>query len=149
MMRANVSSLTAEQWAGVHLWPIRVYYEDTDAAGVVYHSNYLKYMERARTEWLRSAGFSQPVLAKDLGVVFVVSSMSVNFKAPAKFDDQLAVKSQIQESSGTRFQFGQTIINSDDKLICSAEINIVCVDASTFKPKRIPELIRAKLSHDN
>ncbi|NNE38492.1 MAG: tol-pal system-associated acyl-CoA thioesterase [Gammaproteobacteria bacterium] len=133
----------------MHQWPVRVYYEDTDAAGVVYHSNYLKYMERARTEWLRSAGFSQPALANDLGVVFVVGNMSINFKTPARFDDQLNVNSSILESTGTRFQFEQNIIGKDDRLICSAEVNIVCVDTLTFKPKRIPEQIKAKLSYDN
>jgi len=125
-----------------------VYYEDTDAGGVVYHSNYLKYMERARTEWLRSAGFSQPVLANDLAAVFVVANMSIDFKAPARFDDQLNIQSRILESTGTRFQFEQNIIG-DDVLICSAIVNVVCVDSVTFKPKRIPEQIKAKLSYDN
>lgn len=132
----------------MHQWPVRVYYEDTDAGGVVYHSNYLKYMERARTEWLRSAGFSQPVLANDLAAVFVVANMSIDFKAPARFDDQLNIQSRILESTGTRFQFEQNIIG-DDVLICSAIVNVVCVDSVTFKPKRIPEQIKAKLSYDN
>lgn len=132
----------------MHQWPVRVYYEDTDAGGVVYHSNYLKYMERARTEWLRSAGFSQPVLANDLAAVFVVANMSIDFKAPARFDDQLNIQSRILESTGTRFQFEQNIIGND-VLICSAIVNVVCVDSVTFKPKRIPEQIKAKLSYDN
>jgi acyl-CoA thioester hydrolase len=147
-MMADLSNLISKDTATMHQWPVRVYYEDTDAGGVVYHSNYLKYMERARTEWLRSAGFSQPVLANDLAAVFVVANMSIDFKAPARFDDQLNIQSRILESTGTRFQFEQNIIG-DDVLICSAIVNVVCVDSVTFKPKRIPEQIKAKLSYDN
>ncbi len=147
-MRANLSNPATSESAGIHSWPVRVYYEDTDAAGVVYHSNYLKYMERARTEWLRSAGYSQPVLANELGVVFVVANMTINFKAPARFDDELHIHSKVMESTGTRFQFEQNIL-SNDVLICSSIVNIVCVDPVSFKPKRIPEQIKADLSHDN
>lgn len=132
-----------------HHWQFRVYYEDTDAAGVVYHSNYLNYMERARTEHLRSAGFSQALLEKELCVVFVVANLSIKFLAPARLDDLLDVNSRILQAGGSKFQFEQSIINSTGKILCTANINIVCVDSSTFKPKRIPDQIKAKLSYDN
>lgn len=149
MVKTNLSNIISGESIPEHHWPVRVYYEDTDAAGVVYHSNYLKYMERARTEWLRSAGFSQPVLATQLGVVFAVANMSINFRAPARLDDQLNVNSRIIQAGGSKFQFEQTITNSAGGIICTANVNIVCIDPSTFKPKRIPEHIKAKLSYDN
>lgn len=148
-MKTSVSKLPDSKAIPEHSWQVRVYYEDTDAAGVVYHSNYLKYMERARTEWLREAGFSQPVLARDMGVVFVVATMNIAFRAPAHFDDQLNIHSRIIQAGGSKFLFEQTITNPTGDLICTAEINIVCVDPSTFRPKRIPEQIRAKLSYDD
>ena len=90
-------------------WPIRVYYEDTDAAGVVYHSNYLKYMERARTEWLRKLGFSQEVLREETGNIIVVSEMDIKFVRPAKLDDMLEVNSVLIKVTGASFLFEQSI----------------------------------------
>lgn len=148
-MTTNLSNASDNENAIAYRWQVRVYYEDTDAGGVVYHSNYLNYMERARTECLRSTGFSQAMLDKELGVVFVVASVNINFLAPARFDDMLDVNSRILQVGGSKFEFEQSIINSAGNLLCTANINIVCVDSSTFRPKRIPEQIKAKLSYDN
>ena len=148
-MTANLANSPDSENAITYHWPVRIYYEDTDAAGVVYHSNYLNYMERARTEYLRSAGFSQAKLDKELGVVFVVANLCINFLAPAQFDDMLDVNCRIIHAGGSKFEFEQSIINSTGKLLCTAKINIVCVDSSTFRPKRIPQQIKAKLNYDN
>ena len=131
------------------LWQVRVYYEDTDVAGVVYHSNYLKYMERARTEWLRSAGYAQPSLEKKSSVIFMVSSLNIEFIVPARFDELLNVQSIILTIGGAKLLFRQTIFNENGILNCKADFHIVCVDPYTFKPKRIPEDIRTKLTNDS
>lgn len=131
------------------LWQVRVYYEDTDAGGVVYHSNYLNYMERARTEWLRAAGYSQQVLTEQAGVSFVVSSLKVDYRIPARFDELLEIRSEITGISGTRLFFHQTITNNEGVLKCRGDIDIVCIDARTFKPRRIPDEIKVKLINDN
>ena len=129
-------------------WPIRVYYEDTDAAGVVYHSNYLKYMERARTEWLRAIGFSQQVLREESGNIIVISELDMKFIKPAKLDDQLEVKSILLKVTGASFLFDQFIERSQEKL-CAARVKGVCLDALTFKPQRLPAALKSELSHDN
>jgi acyl-CoA thioester hydrolase len=127
-------------------WEVRVYYEDTDAAGVVYHSNYLKYMERARTEWLRTAGYSQRTLVTGAGVVFVVATLNVDFLMPARFDEMLNVHSTITSTGGSKIVFRQSIFSISGELKCRGDVQIVCVDPETFKPKRIPEEIKAKLT---
>ena len=129
-------------------WPIRVYYEDTDAAGVVYHSNYLKYMERARTEWLRKLGFSQEVLREETGNIIVVSEMDIKFVRPAKLDDMLEVNSVLIKVTGASFLFEQSIQKMQEK-ICSARVKGVCLNALTFKPQRLPAALKSELSHVN
>ena len=129
-------------------WPIRVYYEDTDAAGVVYHSNYLKYMERARTEWLRKLGFSQEVLREESGNIIVVSEMDIKFVRPAKLDDLLEVNSTLIKVTGASFLFEQSIQKMQEK-ICSARVKGVCLNALTFKPQRLPAALKSELSHVN
>ena len=130
-------------------WQVRVYYEDTDSAGVVYHSNYLKYMEGARTEWLRSAGYSQHDLSNEMGIVFVVANINIDFKSPARFDELLNIHSAIINFSGSKLVFRQSIFNQINELKCRGDIQIVCIDPDSFKPKRIPDDIKAKLSYDN
>jgi acyl-CoA thioester hydrolase len=127
-------------------WTVRVYYEDTDSAGVVYHSNYLKYMERARTEWLRQAGFSQQSLAEDEGIVFVVAKMNIEFISPARIDEVLNVFSRITGIEGPRLKFEQSIHNEAGQPLCRAGADIVCVDSTSFRPRRIPNTIKVKLS---
>ncbi len=128
------------------LWPTRVYYEDTDAAGVVYHSNYLKFMERARTEWLRMAGYSQQSLSTTEGIVFVVAKMNIEFTSPACFDELLNVCSKVTGTNGAGLMFEQTIIGETGTVKCRADVQIVCVDSKTFRPRRIPNSIKAKLN---
>jgi acyl-CoA thioester hydrolase len=127
-------------------WPTRVYYEDTDAAGVVYHSNYLKFMERARTEWLRMAGYSQQLLAETDGIVFVVAKMNIEFTSPACFDELLNVCSKVTGTNGAGLMFEQTIKGESGTIKCRADVQIVCVDSKTFRPRRIPNSIKAKLN---
>ncbi len=129
-------------------WTIRVYYEDTDAAGVVYHSNYLKYMERARTEWLRAIGFSQQVLREETGAIIVISKLDMKFIKPAKLDDLLEVKSTLIKASGASLLFDQSIEKSQEKL-CAARVKGVCLNALTFKPQRLPAALKSKLSYVN
>ena len=130
-------------------WQVRIYYEDTDAAGVVYHSKYLNFMERARTEWLRQSGYSQMKLADEEGIVFVVSSLNIKYIKPACFDELLCVNSKIITIDGAKLKFEQSISNPSDELICQADVNIVCVDTKTFRPKRLPNSIKVKFDHVN
>lgn len=130
-------------------WSVRVYYEDTDAAGLVYHSNYLKYLERARTEWLRAYGYSQENLRNKLTIIFVVKDMTVRFHQPAKMDDLLNVNARIKECRGASLLFQQTIVNEQSAPVCEAEIKVVCLDTGTMKPRRLPESLRKELSLDD
>lgn len=130
-------------------WTVRVYYEDTDAAGLVYHSNYLKYLERARTEWLRELGYTQENLKQNHTTIFVVKDMNIRFHQPAKMDDLLNVNATIKNFGGASLVFHQTIFNEHSMPVCDAEVNVVCLHAGTMKPRRVPELIRKELSLDN
>ena len=121
-------------------WPIRIYYEDTDSGGVVYHSNYLNFMERARTEWLRSHGFEQDELITNHQCIFAVHSMQINFRRPAKFNDALIIKSTISNVSGASFEFDQKVFRGDE-LLCEAVVKVACLDANRFRPKSIPSFI--------
>lgn len=125
-------------------WPVRVYYEDTDGGGVVYHSNYLNFMERARTEWLRSLGFMQTELRSRLGVIFVVREIGIKYRQPARFDDLLEVRTELLELGRSLLRFRQTIARSAEVLI-EAEVQVVCVDAERFKPVAIPLVVREKI----
>ncbi len=118
-------------------WDVRVYYEDTDAAGLVYHANYLKYMERARTEYLRALGHSHSQLREHHGVMFVVHHVSIDFKRPARIDDELRVCVTIDRRAGASLRFYQRI-NKGGESLCEANVNIVCLDADLALPKRIP-----------
>lgn len=122
------------------VWRVRVYYEDTDAAGVVYYANYLKFMERARTEWLRALGVEQSTLRAEQDVVFVVRNVSADYIKPARFNDELSVMTRIQQLGLARVRFTQRIL-CVDSLLVNSEIEVVCVNATTFKPVKIPEHI--------
>ncbi len=123
------------------LWHARIYYEDTDAGGVVYYANYLKFMERARTEWLRSIGFEQDALVSDLNILFAVRSVSIEYKQPAKFNDILLVSVEPYELRPASISFKQVIGKQDQEseIFTTAEVNIVCLSANNFLPKRIPK----------
>lgn len=126
-------------------WPLRVYYEDTDAAGVVYYANYLKFFERARTEWLRAAGFEQTALRDEYGVVFVVRALAVEYALPAQFDDALAVSVTVNAVRGSVIELAQTVCR-DGVALVTAAVKIVCVNTPSFKPVRIPKSIMEKLA---
>ena len=125
-------------------WPVRVYYEDTDAGGVVYHSQYLNFMERARTEWLRHLGFEQTFLRESLNILFVVHSMQIQFKKPAKFNDMLQVSSQLVNLRLGSFECQQKI-SREEEILIEAQVKIACVDALTFKPTGIPTQIKLSM----
>jgi acyl-CoA thioester hydrolase len=123
-----------------HQFAIRVYYEDTDAGGIVYYANYLKFFERARTEWLREIGINQAVfLQQKLG--FVVRKVEMDNLASAKLDDLLEVTSSIVILKRASLEFQQQITNQEKQVLCTANIRIACVDFSQNKPCAIPELI--------
>ncbi len=121
-------------------WPVRVYYEDTDSGGVVYHANYLKFMERARTEWLRHLGFEQDQLRQEYHCLFAVHSMQITFRQPARFNDQLQVRSRLNKVAGASLVFEQKIFRNDE-LLCSAMVKVACLEAHQFRPMAIPSLI--------
>ncbi|GAB4302343.1 MAG: tol-pal system-associated acyl-CoA thioesterase [Methylophaga sp.] len=125
-------------------WPVRVYYEDTDSGGVVYHSNYLNFMERARTEWLRSLGFEQDQLRDEYQLLFAVHSIQLTYRKPARFNDALLIKSHIKKASGASMQFEQNIYR-DEELLCEASVRIACLDAESFRPKSIPTFILTEM----
>ena len=122
------------------LWPIRVYFEDTDAGGVVYHSQYLNFLERARTEWLRHLGFEQTDLRDNLNVMIVVHSLQIAFKKPAKFNDLLMVKSHLTALGISSWQCVQYIWRNDELLI-EAQVKLAFINSQSFKPTRIPAAI--------
>ncbi|NWG75123.1 MAG: tol-pal system-associated acyl-CoA thioesterase [Rubrivivax sp.] len=119
---------------------LRVYWEDTDAGGVVFYANYLKFFERARTEWLRSLGFSQQALKDDAGLMFVVAGTAVRYLRPARLDDWLDVTVNVATAGRASLDIAQQAWRGD-ALLAEGEIRIGCVDAGTFAPRRIPKPI--------
>ena len=125
-------------------WKVRVYYEDTDAGGVVYHAGYLRYLERARTEWLRTLGYSQAVMKEENSLVFTVVSLQLDFLRPAKLDDLLVVRSQALSAGGASVQFAQEIWR-DDAVLLRGQVRVACLDARSFRPQRLPASLREAL----
>ena len=119
------------------VWPVRVYWEDTDAGGVVYYANYLKFMERARSEWLRAFGFEQDALRDEAGVVFVVRRVEIDYLAPARFNDALDVTVRLHEAGRASIVVRQELLRGESRL-AKAEVTLACVDAVRFKPVKIP-----------
>lgn len=126
-------------------WNIRVYYEDTDAGGIVFYANYLKFMERARTEWLRSLGVEQDTLLEQ-AIAFVVKQVEMKNHKPARFNDLLSISSQIVELKRASVVFEQSIYNKNYDLLVSAQIQVACVDIEKMKPQAIPKTILGELS---
>lgn len=124
--------------------PVRVYYEDTDAGGVVYYANYLRFMERARTEWMRELGFEQDELSQNDGVVFAVRSANLEFIKAARFNDLLQVGVAVTAKGKASVTFDQSITRADE-LICHGEVRLACVDAAQFIPKPIPAAVAAMI----
>jgi len=136
-------------------WPVRVYYEDTDSGGVVYYANYLKFMERGRTEFLRKLGYEQDRLKQELGIIFAVHSASIQYKKPARFNDELSVVTSIASLGKVSIEFRQSIYlaasNHADAatgLLADAEIKIACLHADQFSPKAIPAAIIEKINQE-
>jgi len=119
-------------------WPVRVYYEDTDAAGIVYHANYLRFMERARTEWLRELGFEQDELRESSGVLFVIARSEIQFVLPARFNASLVVHSRLESARRVSLCMKQSIVDAESREVCAAINTIACVHAETLRPCRIP-----------
>jgi acyl-CoA thioester hydrolase len=129
-------------------WPVRVYYEDTDAGGVVYHANYVKYFERARTERLRALGFELDELRNHAGIIFAVRSMQVEYLRPARFNDALSVSAEIVQIKSASLTFEQAIIRGPDEILCEAAVRVVCLRADAFRPAAIPDFLLHSLKND-
>ena len=128
--------------------PCRVYYEDTDAGGIVYYVNYLKFMERARTERLRHLGFSQAQMAIE-NLLFVVHSSQARYHAPARLDDELVVSVQVEVLKRASLKFYQQVRRAvDDVLLCEGHFTIACVRADTLKPRAIPQPLYSAFNAD-
>lgn len=125
------------------VWPVRVYYEDSDAQGVVYYANYFKFMERARTEWIRSLGIEQDTMMRKDRRIFVVVDTTAEFVSPARFNDQLAVTVRLTDLSRATFSMGQDIFrnNIDGELLCRGTIRAAFLNADTLKPARLPDTL--------
>lgn len=144
----------------VFTWPVRVYYEDTDTGGVVFYANYLKFFERARTEWLRGGGIEQSVLADTFGIMFVVMRTAVDYHAPAKLDNELKLTVVVETLGRASVEFKQqawrvekgswstdaaarpTIAEPVPTLLATASIKVACVDQHTFRPRALPQQVR-------
>ena len=120
--------------------PIRVYFHDTAAGGVVYHASYVNFFERARTEWLRTFGYSNAGLMNELGVMFVVRRLELNYLKPALLDDMLDVTAQIKDVGRSRLTLLQSVLRGGE-LLTEGEVHLVCVAADTFKPVSVPEVL--------
>ena len=126
--------------ASAFAWPIRVYYEDTDSGGIVYYANYLKFLERARTEWLRALGFTQSELAAQTGAIFVVRALSIEYLRASRIDDSLQVTVEPVKVGAGQLVVAQEVRREGEVLV-SAEVRLACVNAATLKPVRIPQAI--------
>jgi len=140
-------------------WPVRVYYEDTDTGGVVFYANYLKFFERARTEWLRALGYSQQALADSSGLIFVVKSTAVDYFSPARLDDELKLTVVVEQFRNASLAFAQeawriektsqgTLQGTKQTLLARGRITIVCVNAASFRPQAIPEEMLARFKEN-
>ena len=126
----------------IYSLPVRVYFQDTDAGGVVYHASYVNFLERARTEWLRECyGYSNAGLMKEFGVVFVVRSLKLDYLRPALLDDMLSVTAQLKEVGRSRVALLQSVRRGEEILL-EAEIHLVCVSKDSFKPVSVPEILQ-------
>lgn len=125
-------------------WPVRVYWEDTDAGGVVYYANYLKFLERARTEWLTALGLEQDHLANEMGILFVVRRVEADYLRPARFNDRLLVQSRLADCGRASLVMEQRISRGSEHLL-AARVQVACVDSASFRPARIPDFVTERL----
>jgi len=147
------------------LWPVRVYYEDTDSGGVVYYANYLKFMERARTEWLRSFGIEQDALLANDGIIFAVHSVTLNFIKPGRFNELLYVTAKVSHRGRASLMFSQEVLRpasgrqgkgqKDNALmenmtvLCAGHVKIACLDAASMRPRHIPDHVITEIACDS
>ncbi len=131
-----------------YVWPTRVYWEDTDAGGVVYYANYLRFLERARTEWLRAHGFTQSALALDPGVLFSVVEVNIKYLKPARLDDLLLISCAAALDGAASMAFTQSIHRGVENgvLLAQAQVRVACVSARTFRACRLPPAILREIS---
>jgi len=129
-------------------WQARVYWEDTDAGGIVYYANYLRFLERARTEWLRARGISQRELSLDPGVVFSVVALQAQYRRPARLDDLLCISCEPRQQGGATIMFAQHVYRAGEEaqVLLSASVRVACLDAHTLKPRRLPPVIVRSLT---
>ncbi|MDO5691757.1 MAG: tol-pal system-associated acyl-CoA thioesterase [Pseudomonadota bacterium] len=132
-------------------FPIHIYWEDTDAGGIVYYANYLRFFERARTEWLRAAGIHQRTMREQTGGMFVVAEASLKYLRPARLEDELIVTVQLQEAGRAGLLMAQQVLLTEPgtaarTLLCEGSVRAAWVDAQTLKPKRLPSDILQKLN---
>ncbi|WP_346014651.1 tol-pal system-associated acyl-CoA thioesterase [Thiocystis violacea] len=121
---------------------MRVYYEDTDAAGVVFYANYLRFMERGRTEWLRALGFEQDALREHHDLLFAVRDLTLDYLFPARFNDRLTVRSALARRGGASLEFEQSVVRAtDQRCCCQGRVKVVCLDAATLRPRRMPDFL--------
>uniref|UniRef100_UPI004047B145 tol-pal system-associated acyl-CoA thioesterase n=1 Tax=Orrella sp. TaxID=1921583 RepID=UPI004047B145 len=140
-----ITSSPDHHWQHAHQWPVRVYYEDTDAGGVVFYANYLKFMERGRTEWLRALRISQQNLALTQGIVFVVSQLDMQYKMSARLDDALMIETLVTYAGCASINFAQRILREHD-IIAQGNIRVGCVDVSSMRPTALPFNVRDQIS---
>jgi len=131
----------------IHHWPIRIYYEDTDIGGVVYHSNYLKYMERARTEWLRDFKVDQKSLKDNLNLIFFVHEIDIKFVRPAVFNDEIEVQTKLEKLGSVKIELEQKIFRSTEILI-ESRVVVASVNSFSMKPMRIPNEIKLLMENE-
>jgi acyl-CoA thioester hydrolase len=132
----------------VFSWPARVYWEDTDGGAIVYYANYLRFLERARTEWLRQYGHSQAELARSPGILFAVVSIQVDYRAPARLDDQLEITCEPRPQGAASLLFAQRIYRAQQAgkadsngALVEAQVRVACVDAASLRPRRLPQFL--------
>ena len=128
-------------------WPVRVYWEDTDAGSVVYHASYLRFLERARSEWLRALGVDQVALKRERGLAFMVREMRLDFLRPALLDDELSVTASVMRCRAASILFNQTVIRADRTRLIDADVRVACVDIAALRPAPIPPDLLALFAH--
>lgn len=139
--------ILGKRFVSEFLWPVRVYYEDTDTGGVVYYANYLKFMERARTEWLRRLGIEQDELLREEKVIFAVRSVSLDFLKPAVFNDLLLVSARIVQRRGASLTFEQAVYRDgrQSETLCTGRVRVACLHADNLRPRPLPTRLVAEI----
>jgi acyl-CoA thioester hydrolase len=138
----------------VFSWPARVYWEDTDGGAIVYYANYLRFLERSRTEWLRAHGHSQQQLASEAGILFTVVSIQVDYRSPARLDDELEITCEPRAEGAASLRFAQRVYRKAaggaavDAPLVEADVRVACVDARTLKPRRLPQFLREAVTRE-